>query len=141
MLRLKTKTCAIGVGLPPATQAAVEKVTGIKLYARLLGIHLEHASGGRLRRAGSEGHFFRRNFVQHEIMVITQTASQLLIIAFNIGTDCFRCTKIKCCAGNRTRTTHRNLGFINRRESIRIDHQLMLQNIALPCEIKITVLR
>ena len=96
-------------------------VVGIYLHARLGGIHLHGASAGGVSQFGGKAQFSLFFLVQHEIVVISGTVSDLLIIGIDVLADGFRCAEVEGSALHFENLSCGDGSLINRHIEIGID--------------------
>ena len=83
-----------------AGDAAVQKVSRVKLHSRLRGQDFEAASAGFIRNARDESQLPER-FVKNPVMVITFSEMKLLVFAVDVRPDGRRLAKIEGRARDR----------------------------------------
>ena len=70
MLRLETKTETVFVHVTTfADDRPIEEIAAVELEARLIGVHVERASGRRLHDTGGVNHS-SATAVQHEVVIV-----------------------------------------------------------------------
>src|SRR4029077_14294395 len=108
VLGLEAEACAVFAHASRlSVNRAVEKVSAIELDARLVREDFEHAAGRRLvhRYIQTNGSV---RAVQHPVVIVTFSESQLLVGLVDTSADCNGLTEVKRRAGHWTELSGRD---------------------------------
>src|SRR5438045_7571382 len=119
-----------------AGDRAIQKIAGIKLHAGLRGRYFQNSSRGRfIHSGGSSKHFIPGQ--QDEIVIVTTSEAQLLVMILHTRTDGGRSGEVERCIFHAAYLTGRNQAFINGSESLGVNGQLVIEHRAAARQVEI----
>ena len=130
MLRLQAEAISLAVDAAlPSGDAAVEKVAGVELHARLGGCDLERASGRALDDARGVLELGARS-CQHVIVIVPAAAMELDVVLSDPGSNRRESAEIERRAGNSRQLAGWNQRLVHRRVPVSVDLQLVLEHVS-----------
>ena len=116
----------------------VQKISGIKLHAGLVGQYLQHAPAGWFINFGRLGHL-PTAIVEHPVVIVAMPLLQLIVVGIDSCADLGRLAEIERCSFNRGQFSGWNQILIHRCVAAGVDLHNVLQNVAvsLPCEVEV----
>src|SRR5205814_3603699 len=132
VLRLQAKCRAMAVNLSTlAVNRAVEEVASIELNPGLGGEDLHDAPGFRLRDSRGERQA-GAGTIQDKIVIVAPAEFQLFVGIVNTGSDGGGPAEVEGCAFDLAQLAGRDQGGVNRSKSVRVNHDLVLENTSVP---------
>src|SRR5215469_7510075 len=139
MLRLKAESVTPLVDVPAlARDGTIQEVARVELYRRLRRRNFEHTARGRLVHAGRRRHPCTLA-IEHEVVVISVPEDELLIVVFDPGPDPGRLREIKGSALDRSQFASGNQVLVDGSEAVGVDHDFMIENVAVPLTLQVEV--
>lgn len=138
VLRLQAESVAMLVRVTVAADRAIEEVAGIELHSGLRGRNFQDASGRGFVNA--RGQDQARTFaVDHEIVVVSMGKLELFVVVIDAGADLLWFGEIERRSLYRFKFSRRNQMFVHRCKAVGIDHDLVIEDVAIAFALQIEV--
>ena len=139
MLRLQAQSITPFVDMPIFPRdRSIEEIPRVELHSGLRRRNFQHASARRFVDASRERQPCALT-IDDEIMVVAMAEHELFIVVIDPRADLRRSREIKRRAFHRTQLARGDQVLVHRSESIGVDHDFMIQNVAVPFALQIEI--